>query len=287
MKEEKGVKILSAIREGKKNFSRADLSGIEIFDANLEGCEFVGADLSRSDLTHCNLRGADLTKAKLANARLWNADLTGANLTEADLTGSDLSNACLHRIKLWHANMKDVKSLSVRNFSPRALLNVGAKIDEGGLLSSEESYRTLKNYFLHNGMYNDASWAAFKEKTMERLMLRKNRSWHYIPSLFMGMSCGYGEKPYRIVISALLVISGFALLFWALAGIESPAYPERALTWIDHLYYSAITFTTVGYGDIIPKASSLFRFLATIEAFLGVFLTGLFIFTLGRRYSAR
>ena len=287
MREEKNAEIVSAIKDGKKNFSRADLSGVEIFDANLEGFEFLGADLSHSDLTHCNLKGSDLTRAKLVNSRLWNTDLTGANLTEADLTGSDLSNACLHNTKLWHANIKDVKSLSVRNFSPRALLNVGAKIDEEGLVSSEESYRALKNYFLQNGMYNDASWAAFKEKTMERLMLKKNRSWHYIPSLFMDISCGYGEKPHRIVISALLTILGFALLFWSFGGIESSVNPAGTLIWSDYLYYSAVTFTTVGYGDLIPKASSLFRLMAATEAFLGVFLTGLFIFTLARKYSAR
>lgn len=287
MTEERSVNIVSAIRDGKKNFSRADLSGAEIFDANLEGFEFVGADLSHSDLTHCNLRGADLTKAKLVNSRLWNADLTGANLSEADLTGSDLSNACLYNTKLWHADIKDVKSLSVRNFSPQTKLAVGAKIDESGLVSSEESYRVLKNYFLHNGMYNDASWAAFKEKTMERLMLKKSRSWHYIPSLFMGISCGYGEKPHRIVISALLTIFGFALLFWSSRGIESSVNPAATLIWSDYLYHSTVTFTTVGYGDIIPKASSFFRLMAATEAFLGVFLTGLFIFTLARKYSAR
>ena len=287
MAEERSAKIVSAIKDGKKNFSRADLSGAEIFDANLEGAEFVGADLSNCNLTHCNLRGADLTKAKLVNSRLWNADLTGANLTEADLTGSDLSNACLYNTKLWHADIKDVKSMSVRNFSPRALLNVGAKIDEGGLISSEESYRALKNYFLHNGMYNDASWAAFKEKTMERLMFKKSRNWHYIPSLFMDISCGYGEKPHRIVISALLTIFGFAAIFWFQRGIESPINPAGTLIWSDYLYYSAATFTTVGYGDIIPKASSFFRLMAATEAFLGVFLTGLFIFTLARKYSAR
>jgi hypothetical protein len=287
MTEEKSAKILSAIKDGKKNFSRADLSGAEIFDANLEGFELVGADLSHSDLTHCNLRGADLTKAKLVNSRLWNVDLTGANLSEADLTGSDLSNTCLYNTRLWHADIKDVKSLSVRNFSPRALLSVGAKIDEGGLVSSEESYRALKNYFLHNGMYNDASWAAFKEKTMERLMLKKSRSWHYIPSLFMDISCGYGEKPHRIVLSALLTIFGFALLFWSLKGIVSSVDPTSTLTWSDYLYHSAVTFTTVGYGDLIPKASSYLRLMAATEAFLGVFLTGLFIFTLARKYSAR
>lgn len=287
MTEEKSSKIASAIKDGKKNFSRADLSGTEIFDASLEGFEFVGADLSNCDLTHCNLKGADFTKAKLVNSRLWNADLTGANLTEADLTGSDLSNACLHKAKLWHADIKDVKSLSMRNFSPQAKLGVNAQIDEAGLLSAEESYRVLKNYFLHNGMYNDASWAAFKEKTMERLMLKKSRSWHYIPSLFMDISCGYGEKPHRIVISSLVTIFVFAILFRLVDGIALSADPLAALTWSGYLYYSAITFTTVGYGDIIPRASSFFRLMAATEGFLGAFLTGLFIFTLARKYSAR
>jgi hypothetical protein len=43
----------------------------------------------------------------------------------------------------------------------------------------------------------------------------------------------------------------------------------------------------VGYGDFIPKAHMVFRLLAALEAFCGVFVTGLFIFTLARRYSAR
>ncbi|MFA5085936.1 MAG: potassium channel family protein, partial [Candidatus Omnitrophota bacterium] len=110
---------------------------------------------------------------------------------------------------------------------------------------------------------------------------------HYIPSLFMDISCGYGEKPHRIIISALLTIFGFAILFWSLRGVVSSIDPANALTWSDYLYYSAVTFTTVGYGDIIPKASSFFRLMAATEAFLGVFLTGLFIFTLARKYSAR
>lgn len=280
-------KIIDEIKTGRKDLSRVDLSGSEIFDLNLEGAELLGADISGCDLTHCNLRGADLTKAKISNSRLWNTDLTNANLSEADMAGSDLWNACLFNTKIWHANLKDVKSLTIRNFSKGASILSEAKIDESGILAAEESYRALKNYFMQNGMYNDASWASFKEKAMERLILKKNRSWHYLPSLAMNALCGYGEKPQRIVLSALFTILGFALIYFFLNSVESSTDLSYVMNWSDYLYYSTITFTTVGYGDFIPKPFSLFRLLAALEAFLGVFLTGLFIFTLARKYSAR
>lgn len=287
MTEDSKSKIIAAIKDGKKDLSRVDLSGSQIFDANLDGAELLGADLSNCDLTHCNLKGADLTKAKITNARLWNADLTDANLTEADMTGSDLWNACLFNSKIWHTDFKDVKSLSLRNFSKGALILADAKIDESGILAAEESYRILKKYFLQNGMYNDGSWASFKEKTMERLILKKNTSWYYLPSLAMSILCGYGEKPYRIVLSAILTVLGFAFIHYFFKGIENSTDASYIISLSDCIYYSTITFTTVGYGDFIPKPYPIFRFLAALEAFSGVFLTGLFIFTLARKYSAR
>ena len=286
MTEDNKVKIIEAIKKGEKHLSQADLSGTQIFDANLENAELVGSDLSGSDLTHCNFKGADLTRARIANSRLWNTDLTGANLSEADLRGSDLWNARLFNSKIWHADFKDARSLSMSNFLKGAHRG-GAKIDESGILAAEESYRVLKNYFLQNGMYNDASWASYKEKTMERLILKKNGDFHYLPSLFMSLVCGYGEKPHRIVFAAIFAIFFFTFLFYFSSGIQSTIDPSYVIRWSDYLYYSTVTFTTVGYGDFIPRASSFFRLSAAFEAFLGVFLTGLFIFTLARKYSAR
>lgn len=280
-------KIVEAIRNGKKDLSRIDVSGEQLFNLDLEGAELLGADMTDCDLTHCNLRGADLTKAKLANARLWNTDLTGANLTEADFSRADFWNACLYNIKIWHTDFDNAKSLCVRNFSRSIKPMAEAKINESGILSAEEAYRDLKKYFMANGMYGDAGWASFKEKTMERHLLLKNRNWHYLPSLAMNILCGYGEKPYRIVLSSLFTIIAFASLHFFLKSVHNPIDPSYILKWSDYLYFSTITFTTVGFGDFIPTAVSSSRLLAAAEAFLGIFLTGLFIFTLARKYSAR
>jgi hypothetical protein len=162
-----------------------------------------------------------------------------------------------------------------------------AGINESGFLSAEEAYRELKRYFLANGMYNDASWASFKEKTMERHILKSKGDLNYLPSMLMNVLCGYGEKPYRIVISSLLMILAYAFLYFLLGAVERSGAAGYTLKWSDYIYYSTVTFTTVGYGDFVPRASTLYRLLAASEAFTGVFLSGLFIFTLARKYSAR
>ncbi|OGW83652.1 MAG: hypothetical protein A2987_04730 [Omnitrophica bacterium RIFCSPLOWO2_01_FULL_45_10] len=278
---------LEKARLPKSNLSQANLSGAHLFDAKLVNADLVGADLSRCELAHCDLRDADLTKSNLQNSRLWNARLEGANLNEADLTGSDLWNTCLFNVKLWHTLFADARSLSMRNFYKTSGLLRDPKINETGAVSAEESYRDLKRYFISNGMYNDAGWASFREKVMERLIMKKNRDLRYLPSLLMNFLCGYGERPSRIVLSSLLTILLFAFFYLSFNTIESSSGQNVAMNLSDYLYYSTITFTTVGYGDFIPKPHTFPRLLAAAEAFMGVFLTGLFIFTLARKYSAR
>ena len=280
-------KDLTGYNLKKTDLSRADLSGGHLFDSRLEGAELLGANLSHCDLTHCSLKGADLTKADLSYARLWNADMAGANLTECDLSFADLWNARLFNVKLWRADFSGAMTLAKSNFSQETGFLKNHKINEKGPLAAEESYRNLKRYFMANGMYNDASWASFKEKTMERAILKKKRDPNYIPSLVMNILCGYGEKPYRIVLASLFAILIFAFLYLSFNSVEAPGAQNQTLKWSDYIYYSTVTFTTVGYGDIIPKPHAAFRLLAACEAFIGVFLTGLFIFTLARKYSAR
>ena len=280
-------KHLTDVNLKNADLSRSDLSGIQLFDACLEGAELVGTNLSGGDLTHCSLKNADLTKANLTGARLWNTDLNGANMAECDMNGSDLWNAKLFNVKLWCADFRSAKSITKNSFSSGARLFDNPRINEAGELSAEASYRNIKAYFMEHGMYNDASWASFKEKTMERLILKKKGDLNYLPSLIMNILCGYGEKPYRIILAALATIILFALLFFSLNAVTDIVTPDSAIKLSDCLYYSTITFTTVGYGDIIPKPQTLFRLIAACEAFTGVFLTGLFIFTLARKYSAR
>lgn len=48
------------------------------------------------------------------------------------------------------------------------------------------------------------------------------------------------------------------------------------------LYFTIITFTTVGYGDIIPL--NWMKMAVSLESFLGVFFTSSFVVSLSRRF---
>ena len=279
---------LSRVDFSSANLSRVNLSDCNLFDANLKNVELLGADLSNSDLTSADLNGSDLTRSNLHGVRLWHADLENAIVIEANLGHSDLWNAKLFNARFWRTNLLHAISLSKKNFqSKQKRYFTTYRVNEGGVLSAEEAYRDLKKYFLANGRYNDASWAAFKEKTMEKMLLKKKKNPAYIPSLIMDFLCGYGEKPHRIVLSSALVILFYALTFLILGGVTYAASSAYKMSFGDYLYYSIVTFTTVGYGDFIPKPLPHFRLLAASEAFIGAFMIGLFIFTLARKYSAR
>lgn len=270
------------------NLSRANLSNSNFFDANLQNAELLGADLSGADLTSANLEGSDLTRSYMEGARAWHANLKNANLIEANLNRADFWNAHLFNTRLWRTDIKGAISISKASFRAKLGRFISDyKINESGFLSSEDSYRTIKQYFLVNGRYDDASWASFKEKTMNRKLLKKRRNPGYIPSLVMNLLCGYGEKPYRIILSSFFVIFSFAIAYKLMSAVQLASSAGYKMSFIDHIYFSIVTFTTVGYGDFIPKAAAAFRITAASEAFIGAFMIGLFIFTLARKYSAR
>lgn len=111
-----------------------------------------------------------------------------------------------------------------------------------------------------------------------------------LPELVFGkMLFGYGERPIRvlfasaaiIVICALFYCSGHShLVYRADDGYIQPQ------TFMDGLYFSTITFTTLGFGDIYPERQHLLtRAVAMTEALAGACLMALFVVTLSKRYS--
>lgn len=264
-----------------------DLAGADLFHAdltaaNLKRSNLTGANLKKADLASVDLEDAHLLRCDLSGARMWNAALKKTNLAESDLQDVDFLKVNISEAKLWHAKLDNAKFLTRHSFTGIA------PIDEKGPFAASETYRNLKKYFIANGRYDDASWASFNEKRLERKDLFKNRRLEYLPSLLMAILCGYGEKPNRVIISSSAIVMIYAAIYALLNVLGVPeGYGANGLVIWDYIYFSIVTFTTVGFGDLTPRGIPLFQMLVGSEAFVGAFMMGLFIFTLARKYTAR
>ena len=87
-------------------FSRFNLSGMDLRDADLNSSDFSGTNLSDTNLSGVNLSGAYLSGANLSRAYLRDANLSGTYLSGADLSDADLSGAVLSDSKLRDTNLK-------------------------------------------------------------------------------------------------------------------------------------------------------------------------------------
>ncbi len=69
-----------------------------------------------------------------------------------------------------------------------------------------------------------------------------------------------------LILWAVLLIMGFTLLQWGMGSLLNA--PEKQVTLGTYLYMSGVTFTTLGFGDVVPL-SALGRLVAVLEAGTG------------------
>ncbi|HSE60999.1 MAG TPA: potassium channel family protein [Candidatus Saccharimonadales bacterium] len=67
--------------------------------------------------------------------------------------------------------------------------------------------------------------------------------------------------------SELVIIFGILLLVWAIGSVFY--HLVEGLSYVDALYFTAVTLTTVGYGDLAPQTDAGKIFTA-IYAFVGI-----------------
>ena len=190
-------------------------------------------------------------------------------------------------------------------------------------------YLNLKNNFHSIGKYYEERLLHKKEKDMQKLsysfysykleLKKKMKKEHlailkWIFSRYFGrwlifaledLIYGYGERPWNVVRTAVIIVLMFAILF-NIFGIGNPEIIElkgeihsisrREMTlnaegiikntkitqFPQSLYFSLVTFTTLGYGDLRPLEGAG-RIVAGLEAFIGAFLIALFVHTFARR----
>lgn len=94
-------------------------------------------------------------------------------------------------------------------------------------------------------------------------------------------TAGFGYRPLRVLGSALAAVLMYGLIYWFSGGVVASGASPRAADFWECVYFSGITFATVGYGDFLPAPHM--RLLALTEGAMGVFTMGFFVVILANR----
>jgi len=176
----------------------------------------------------------------------------------------------------------------------------------GPLDWAEDTYRTLKVWHTQAGIYDIAAKFYYREMEVKRKFaqgqiyerFKESKKWNFLRFLFREkdfgnwvrlwiyrLTCGYGEKPWRVVVWGISVLFGLALLYFFLRGV-SP-YTLTAQAFLSSLYYSAVSFTALGYGPWFTASSvrGWTQGVGAAEAIIGVFMIALFLVTFTRKMT--
>ena len=237
---------------------RAHLIGV-----NLQGANLRGANLESAQLIRANLAMTNCVRAVFHGADLSNADIRGADMDSADLSHALLADADIRGVSLRSANLEQAAVMGLK-YERKKLICRGIRVDS---------------------CYGNA-----------HLQARRPR-----PRLDRGLSLAIPLAPVSVCVvggddglrAEFCGGSGGMALGLAFAfGVVYSIWPwlmdqrHSANTPFTPYYYSFVTMTTLGFGDVSPGCM-LGEVLAACEVALGYGTLGILVSILSNQVARR
>ena len=244
----------------KPDLEEASLIGAALIEANLSNAKLRGANLLGADLSSADLRGADLSSAILSEAILSGVDLFVADLSSANLFGATLSEATLIEATLSEATLREA-TLSGADLSSANLNETD--VSDIKYLDRNHDQRFLTWVYpcaIMRGKYQGIRVAScygkatFKRDAQDQDFLDTlEKQWEETWRMWLFRAWGiidYGRSMFGVFLLALIIVLGFGLTYHFLPDLIS--YGSHSQTPFSPFYFSIVTFTTLGFGDVTP-----------------------------------
>ncbi len=269
-----------------------DLEGINLENSNLAGTKFYEVNLN-----HSNLRNTVLVNAEIMNSEMIRAKLDFANCNEimiertnmarADLMGADFIRAEIQTVNLTKALMWETdfeRAIVVCSNLTKAKMRgawlwwtdlTESNLTETGLFNVKFSVRRAGKYKgvrLQNCHGNERFLRFVKHQILIEELQTASLSTRALVGIWAVLA-DCGRTPWAWIGWSMIFCLYYAGLYLGL-GIEAFDFDTSLpFNFGSTLYYSIVTFTTLGFGDITP-ATGLAAFYVTLEVITGYVMLG-------------
>ncbi|MBI4232669.1 pentapeptide repeat-containing protein [Candidatus Peregrinibacteria bacterium] len=235
-------------------------------------------------LKHCNFENGKIHDCSFENAELEHCNFENATVNNCNFQEANCLGVNLHNSKLINCNFSDA---TIRDISLASVV-IDQKSTFGKKLRSEKEdnyhfasmeYKQIKEMYKNSSLHGEADEYHFREMVAKRKTISIKSPKRWFNFFFGDLLCKYGTSFNRVLFWAAIVI----LISAASHTVQNSLYFHNTPTkvgFLDSLYFSIVTFTTLGYGDY--HAIGLMRFIAAGEAFIGATLLSLFTVIVAR-----
>lgn len=282
---------LSRANLTKANLVGAKLEGAIFFGATLDQAELLKADLKGADLTESSARGAGFGGADLEGATFFNSKLAGASFTQsnlkkadfrtADLTGARLRECCMHETDLSRSVLRgsDLKGSDVTGASfegadlrESTLMWLRGATDANWIDADIQNVDFCGAYLVRRQIVDQNYLHEFR---------RQSRMTEVVYWIWWATSdCGRSFLRWGLWTAVLAF--AFAGLY-QFVEIDLGGRPDN---WMTNIYFSFVTLTTLGYGDIVPTSAPA-RIVALAEVVTGYVMLGGLLGIFGNKMARR
>ena len=212
---------------------------------------------------HTDIRGIPLTSQNLKGINLSKIDFYSADLADTNFEGADLRDSWLSE-----TNIKGT------NFN-------WAKMD--GVLLDNVDYDSHTSFIGVNlNSINFTLAALLQDLAVGQQRIAHLEKKYPLFSSFLRITCDYGRSLKRFFFWWAIVIIVFGLIYALVPNLIYNLNQHNHNSLANGIYFSVVTFTTLGYGDMYP-ISIFGKIFVITEVIIGYIMSGLLIAILARR----
>ncbi|AZA91772.1 voltage-gated potassium channel [Chryseobacterium nakagawai] len=268
---------------GKADLIGVNLENIQIYNACIINCMFYSANFNNSDfqdvtLVETSFLNSSFKKARLVMIKAYNG---------STLSGINVSGSYVHAIVLDEAvlgiNGMEFTEISYFKLLWWSCFNIFSRLE----FNSKGEQTTFYANSISQGSSTElikfieyVKWFQYVYKMLhksERLPLSSR-----IGFFFEVLTTKYWRS-FSVLGCFSLILN---LIFATIYLIIADDFNNGTHTFLGSFYYSIVTFTTLGYGDIFPK-TDIARMIVTVEVLMGYVILGLFVFLLSKKIDAK
>ncbi|MGG7165036.1 pentapeptide repeat-containing protein [Clostridium ihumii] len=211
--------------------------------------KFLNSKVSYAIFEQCLMKNTNLEQSNFSNAIIIYSELKMVIIKDCNLTGSKFVKTYISDLEFRDINKT---KLDEKTFFDKIEVRKKTRDEYEGLYTV---YETLANKFKENTLNNNFGEYYYLCKTMQRKTLKLIPR---IGSYLYLVTCGYGERPWYALITSLVLIFIFAVIY-LFSGIDLEG---------DAIQYTVNTISTISFKDFIMHMNETLNL--STGAFVGV-----------------